>query len=80
MALATILGGTRFRVLGFGGLVPSGCGKRHMVEDSFDHFLECYGLRDMYATGEEALDFLTTMARRARLRPPGVSKPFARYR
>ena len=80
VTLATVLAGTRFRVIGATGLVPAGCGKCHVMEDSFDHLLACYKLEDLYATGERAVEFLTVLAKRVKLTPPGVSRPHARYR
>ena len=80
VTISTVLSGTLFRVLGKTGLAPAGCGKCHIVEDSFDHLRVCYRLTHLYATGEQVVEFLVTVAKRAKLTPPGASKPSARYR
>ena len=78
VALATILGGTRFRVFHNNRRLATRCGKCRHIEDSFEHLIRCYDLQAEYRVGAQSVDFLTKMARKAVLDPPGVSLPFVR--
>ena len=80
VTLMSILGGTRFETHFHGVLVLTMCPRQKRNgtcrrEDSYDHLLWRYWLRDREARGADSLDFLVTMARKAIPPIPGTVRP-----
>ena len=80
VTLLSILGATRFKTYFHGVLIPTrcphtwgrvACGQ----EDTYQHLLICYKIQHLERKGAESLDFLITMARKARPARPGTVEP-----
>ena len=69
--LTDILGATRFKTQHNGKMHRVKCPKRYCFsQDSFQHLLECYNLKDDVSEGPEAVPFLVKLAKRTK-RPKG---------
>ena len=68
--LLSIICGTRYKYYHQGLLLPTQCPNKYNrvrecgITDTFNHMLNCYGLRIHLKTGPEAVDFLVMMAKR----------------
>ena len=75
--LAGILGATRVKILIGGKVFSAKCPRRHCFErDTFDHMLECYGIRDRRQTGPQAKPFLVLMTKNTLIPPATRRIPF----
>ena len=80
VTLLSILGATRFKTYFHGVVIPTRCPHTwgRVVcgqEDTYQHLLICYKIQHLERKGAESLDFLITMARRARPARPGTVEP-----
>ena len=80
--LISILCGTRFKYYSQGMLVLTWCPNTFRGEvcarnDSFNHLVNCYGLKQHLKTGPDAAGFLALMAKRTK--PPNPRRPRPRY-
>ena len=76
VTLVSILSATRFRVHYDGRVLDTVCEGCKVRKDSFEHMLQCYALTGQLRRGADSVKFLVQMAKKTKLSPPGVSRPF----
>ena len=75
MTLTGVPGATRKEFALRGHLLRANCPKCKCAPDSYEHMIDCYGLRQEEATGIGAITFLAKMAVRVTTSPPNLIFP-----